>query len=333
MLLTSKGGGGQQDGGFVNCRKSIGFLLAGLVVAAITHGSVAEERGTPAAHFTPLPGRDFYRAVRSAEAYSLSLFGSHVKDIAFEVAAINAGVLAIGIKNWNWGSSSFHFKSEGWFGSDTGSGGVDKLGHAFSTALLADFYTDRIRQVARNPAHAALTAGILSMGTMTVVELFDGFSEDHGFSWEDMVANGTGVAFSLLRNTIPGMREIVDFRQEYFKRPHDRGFHPMLHYESKRFLLAFKLSGFDRFENTPLRYLELHAGYYARGFSREARLAGVRKRRKLFFGIGINLNRLLFGKYRRAENKWRWAGRFLLEHQQVPFTSIDTSTRDFYRQR
>ena len=210
---------------------------------------------------------------------------------------------------------------------------MDKLGHAYSAALLADFYTDRIRQVARDPAHAAVTAGILSMGTMTIIEMLDGFSGDHGFSWEDMVANGLGVAFSALRNTVPGMRETLDFRQEYFKRPYDKGFHPLLHYESKRFLLAFKLAGLDRFENTPLQYLELHVGYHARGFSRAARLAGVRKRRRLYFGIGINVNRLLFGAYRRDESIWRWAGRFLLEHQQVPFTSIGTSTRDFYRRR
>ena len=312
------------------CRAPLFVLVA--FAFGMAEEALADKSGVFST-FAPLPGRDFYRPAPSSHPYSARMFLSHVRDIAFEVAAINTGVMVVGIRNWRWGSSKFHFQSEGWFGRHTGSGGVDKLGHAFSGAILTDFYTDRIRQVARAPEHAALTAGILSLGTMTGIEIFDGFSSDHGFSWEDMVADGAGIAFSMLRNTVPGLRELVDFRQEYFPRSYEKGFHPLLNYESKRFLLAFKLSGVERFENTPLRFLELQVGYHARGFSRAARLAGVRKRRRLYFGIGINLNRVLFGEYRKGESMWRWGGRFLLEHQQVPFTGFGSSTWDFYRRR
>ena len=42
-----------------------------------------------------------------------------------------------GINNWDWGTSGFHFESEGWFGTDTKYGGMDKLGHAY-TGYVAD---------------------------------------------------------------------------------------------------------------------------------------------------------------------------------------------------
>ncbi len=44
---------------------------------------------------------------------------------------------------------------------------------------------------------------------------------------------------------------------------------PITDYSGQRYLLALKLSGFERFSRTPLRLVELHAGYYARGFTKE----------------------------------------------------------------
>ncbi|NLI34370.1 MAG: hypothetical protein GX422_16540, partial [Deltaproteobacteria bacterium] len=53
--------------------------------------------------------------------------------VRYETAALLAGITAVGLYSWDWGSTSdFHTNSEGWFGPDTGSGGADKLGHAFT---------------------------------------------------------------------------------------------------------------------------------------------------------------------------------------------------------
>jgi len=283
----------------------------------------------------PLPGRNFYHPFNTSAptAYSPSLFGMHVRTIWPELTAIIGGVAVVGIKNWQWGNSGFHFESEGWFGKNTGSGGMDKLGHAYSSALLVDFFTDRLRQRADNPQHAAISASLLSFGIMTAVEVFDGYAIDHGFAWEDMAANTAGIAFAYLRNTIPGMRTLVDFRQEYIPLKYDTSFRPLLAYENKRFLLAFKLSGIDALQDTPLRYLEVHAGYFARGFSSAARNADVRKRREPYIGIGINLGKLFFGRYEANESLLKWSGRFLLEHQQIPFTSFGTGNSYYERSR
>jgi hypothetical protein len=107
---------------------------------------------------------------------------------------------------------------------------------------------------------------------MTAVEIVDGFAVDHGFAREDMVMNALGAGFSVLRSTIPGLKEKVDFRLQYFPSP-DSSFRPLSDYMGQRYLLAVKLAGFETLEQTPLRYFELQGGYFARGFSKREKLS------------------------------------------------------------
>ncbi len=310
--------------------------LGGLALPGSGTGAAAEagNRFLFGIEALKVPGRDYYRphdAFRTTQ-YDGRLFLTHLADVPLDVAGIYGATAIIGITHWGWGNDGFHFHSEGWFGKHTGSGGIDKLGHAFTSALISDFLTDRIRMASSRPEGAAITAGLLSFGVMSAIEVFDGYASDHGFSYEDMIVDTAGILFSVARNAIPGLREKIDFRQEYFPQAVDHGFHPFLAYEGKRFLLALKLSGFDAFRDTPLRYVEIQAGYYARGFSTAARRAGVRKRRVPFIGIGINLNELFLGPYERDEHTLKWGARFALEHFQVPFNSLSTAP-GYYRRR
>ncbi len=322
------------SGKFLRYRSATLILTAAAMLLAMAGtGSVAAdetgERILLGLERIRVTDRNYYRPARNFELadYDGALFLHHISAIPLETAGVFGATAVIGVVNWDWGNSGFHFQNEGWFGRKTGSGGMDKLGHAFTGAFLADLFTDRIRMTADRPEGAAVTGALLSFGVMTMVEVFDGFATDHGFSYEDMLSDGAGIAFSLLRNTVPGLREKLDFRQEYVPRSYMGGFHPILGYEGKRFLLALKLSGFETFRYTPLRYLEIHAGYYARGFSRAAQEAGVPKVREPYIGIGINLNELFFGRTRRDEGVLKWGARFTLEHFQPPYTSFGTGNR------
>lgn len=257
--------------------------------------------------------------------YSGDLFIQHIMDTPLEISGVFGATLIGGFSNWKWGNTSFHFRSEGGFGKRTGSGGIDKLGHAFSGAIISDYITDRIRQRSDNYQGAAVTGALVSLSVMGVVEIFDGFSSDHGFSYEDIIADAAGIGFSFLRNTIPGMRDKIDFREEYFPSTHMRGFHPVTDYEGQKYLLALKFSGFETFQDTPLRFLELHAGYYTRGFSATAKRKGVKKKRRPYFAIGLNFNELFFSRRERNEHWAKTWSRFTLEHYQAPFTYVGTS--------
>lgn len=300
------------------------FLVALLLASAIPIAKA--DTNAPLAHDKPT-----YTAIYPTSAsktndfsYNSDLFIHHVDSIKYDVGGVFASTILLGLVDWDWGSSRFKFKSEGYFGKGTINGGMDKLGHAFSASLISDYFIDRIKQSATDNHKAAITGAILSAGVMSMIEVFDGFSGDHGFSYEDMTMNSLGIGFSYLRNTIPGMRELVDFRMEYIPSGNVNGFRPHSDYSGQKYLLAFKASGVDELADSPLRFLEFHAGFYARGFTAKEKRRGKRKRQKLYVRIGINLSEILLPKRQANEHFAKTWGRFGFEHFQVPYTYVGT---------
>lgn len=240
---------------------------------------------------------------------------------SWETGGVVAGATALGIKNWNWGSSrSFRFNPEGWFGQDTGSGGADKLGHAFTSYALTNVLADRLVAQGRSPQRAALSAALTSQAIMLYVEVFDGLSHDHGFAREDMVMNLLGTALAAARQVNPALRDTLDFRLEYQPSGY-KGFRPLSDYSGQKYLMAVKLGGFTGLRDTPLRFLELQMGYYTRGFSQAEKKDGVDRRRSSFVGIGVNLNEVFLGSRTRHEAPLRSTTRIALEHLQIPHIS------------
>ena len=217
--------------------------------------------------------------------------------------------------------------------------GMDKLGHAYSTYVLTEFFSDGIEKSSAHNRFSSYTGAILAMGLMTYVEVFDGFSEDHGFSHEDLLVDAAGALFSIARRSVPGLREKIDFRLLYlpsrstwralscFPEPHcDRDGEavrgPFTDYSAQRYLLALKLSGFERFKPTPLRFVEVHTGYYARGFTKEEEDRGEPLRRRLFVGLGLNVGELLFpGRRGGVRGVAKWA----LQYLQIPYTAVHSN--------
>ena len=253
--------------------------------------------------------------------YSTSTFFENVSLIKWETAVVAGSTLMLGFMDWDWGSSSFFFDSEGYFGKDTISGGMDKLGHIYGSYTRADCFTYSINRKSGNLEQAALTGSMMSWGTMLMVETMDGFSGDHGFSPEDIVMNTIGVAISYLRNTNPKIENKLDFRLEYSPSGYDREFSPHSDYAGQKYLLALKLGGFEKMEETPLRYFEIQAGYFTEGFNGDEAIArDIDASRHLFVGVGINLEELLFGRDKQDESMYKFAGRQFLQRIQIPYT-------------
>ena len=264
-------------------------------------------------------------AVTGYADFDGSRFDEQIRSVGWDVAVVYGLTTAFGLAAWEWGNAPFRFESEGWFGQDTKYGGMDKVGHAYSGYMLTEFFTQRIAHESGDPRGAAITGALLGMGVQTYVELFDGFSGGHGFSYEDLVMDGVGVGFAILRNTVPGLAEKLDFRMEYLPSGHADGFAPVSDYSGQKYLLALKLSGFEEFEETPLRFLELQVGYFARGFSDEERNAGEDRRREPYVAVGLNLNELLDVDPVRNSTPGMLARR-TLDYVQVPYTYVPTSS-------
>lgn len=253
-------------------------------------------------------------------------FFRQVGSSGTEVALLSGYVLAQGIPKLFKPTTGFHFKNEGWFGKDTDNIGMDKLTHAFNTYLIAELLHYRIHRNTGGASGDALTAGILASGMMALNEISDAIEPDSGYSMQDIAMNVAGATFSVLRNTVPGLKEKLAFKIEIVPNHqiYSRAGKP--HYEQQRFMFALKGSGFARLERSPVRYLDLQVGYYASDFLRSDREKGLRPKRHLFVGLGVNLGELLFANSGSQVGKAAYSA---LDYLQLPYTSLryDTTGR------
>lgn len=314
----------RERAGLLHCiRCSIAVCMAFSATTAYCGDSQESQIGItsqsrPAAAVVSLAPQD--------EKYGVGAFIDDLSDTRWESLAAFAGVTFQGIRNWNWGSSkSFHANPEGWFGAKTGSGGMDKLGHAWSAYAIADVLGERLVMSGRNPIRAAVSAALIAEAVMLYVEFFDGYSVDHGFSREDFILNTLGAGLALARHANPELREKLDFRLEYLPSGY-KGFRPFADYAGQKYVLSIKLAGFDMIRGTPLRFLELQTGYYAEGFSKAEREDGMTPNRRLFVGLGVNVSELLLGRRQAGEPPARRGLRVFFEGIQVPHTAA-RSTR------
>ncbi|WP_340318267.1 DUF2279 domain-containing protein [Rhizorhabdus argentea] len=304
----------------------LGFSLPKPNMASIGVTSFRDPQAEPEESVTELPSSSVQEGTsrpgwtdhvpRSASPYPT--FGSQVHRIKWESLGALGYFTAVNSPKFFKETTSLHFKNEGWFGKSTENLGVDKLTHAFDSYILAEILHARLHAKTDAASGDALTAAVLATGLMFYSELYDGIETDSGISLQDMVMNAAGATFSLLRNTTPGLREKLDFRlllmpnSDIYTRTGKR------HYAQQRYLLALQLAGFQRFEGTPLRFVELHAGYYASGFTSEDIARGERPRRHLFFGIGINLRELFLRAPRSTAGRVVGVG---LDYIQLPYTA------------
>lgn len=220
------------------------------------------------------------------------------KERKAAVANIGAGaaVLAWGAAAWDWGSGGPRFQDEGWFTRNTTEGGADKIGHAWTAYTLGHLFSNRYQEWGFSRGEAAFFGAASSTALMTLVELGDSISDVHGFSVQDQLFNLAGAGLAWLLWDRPDLARKVDFRVEYDPfagEPFQADF--FTDYERLKYLVAIKADGFDGITNPLLRHLEVHLGFYARGYRDfdAARPDTDRRRRYIYAGIGINVTRLL----------------------------------------
>lgn len=239
-----------------------------------------------------------------------------------KVLAVNLGlgafITAWGVANWDYFQNSPRWTNEGWFGRNTPEGGADKAGHAYTSYLLSHVLASRYEHWGYDKGDAALYAGLSSFAVQAYMEAGDAFSGRYGFSYEDFLSNAIGSVAGYLSWRYPAIRDKIDFRVEY--RPTFKDADVFTDYDHQKYLLAFKLGGFEPFQTGPLSYLELHLGYFARGYDDRD---PANDRRDAYVGVALNLSRLFrergFGKTATV-----------LSYYQPPYTSLDLK-HDFNR--
>ena len=251
------------------------------------------------------------------------------------IGGIGITVGFYGANNW-WEdgfSGSFRTIDEGWFGRNTYAGGADKAGHAFFTYAGARLLTRGFEALGNDPGRALRLGVWTSLGVMTGVEVVDGISRKFRFSAEDAVANAAGGVFAVLEEKYPRLDALMDFRLFYRRSDDARRLgdaDPLADYSGQTFLLAFKADGVRQLRKVQVaRYLELQVGYNTRGYEPNDGVK-IDPHRRIYYGIGVNLSRLLSDTLFRGDLKGGKIQRgtdTVLEFLQVPGTAAQTYRR------
>ncbi|HKJ29595.1 MAG: YfiM family protein [Desulfuromonadales bacterium] len=239
-------------------------------------------------------------------------------DLPRETKVRNLNLLAAGatlgwgIINWDYFQKSPQANSEDWFGRETDDGGADKLGHLYTTYALSHLFAS-IYDSWDYPREEALRLGSFSaLGTMTVMELGDSFS-DYGFSYEDMIMNCVGAAAGYWLGSHPGWQRRLDLRFEYAPSLSNFESDVITDYEHHKYLLALKADGFEIIADSPLRYLELHIGYYSRGYGDYKSSQPYDDRERIVYvGVGLNVGKAIEGVWRTR----------IFDYLQLPYTYL-----------
>lgn len=214
-----------------------------------------------------------------------------------------------GLSEWEYGSAGWNNADEGWFEHDSKYGGADKAGHFWSTYAFSDALTSLYSSWGYAPNRANAYAALSAWSVQTFMELADATSESQGFSYEDMLSNTAGALASIILHHYPEIDRKIDFRVEYVFENDVNGIFD--DYSNHYYSIALKFDGFDVLENTFMKYFELHAGYFTRGYEDD----DEDDVRSFYAGISLNLASLL------QRNGWHNTGK-TLEYLQIPYSVI-----------
>ncbi|MPT49067.1 MAG: DUF2279 domain-containing protein [Sphingobium sp.] len=285
------------------------------------HFSVRQEETPPPPSSVAGPADIRYRPPHSPETNPNRYrnFGQQAGAVKWELAAILAYYTAINgsklFKEPEWP----HFHKEGWFGKSTNNIGVDKLAHSYSSYILSEILHARLRRKTGDAPGIQFTAAALASATMLYTELWDSIEPTAGWSWEDVAFNTMGAGFSVLRNSVPGLDEKLDFRLMIIPNSSFINTQGKRHFEQQRHFFALKFAGFEGLNKGPLRFLEFHLGYYAKDFTLQDRALGVEPKRRIFVGFGLNLRELFF---KNSSSRVGRAAGEVLDYFQPPYTAL-----------
>lgn len=234
-------------------------------------------------------------------------------------------ITAWGVHFWDWFEHGFHFKDERGFRLSSSTGGADKLGHFWDTFVIADFLNWRLKQMGFSKTKSAIAGALSSLALMTWLEIGDG-TGSYGFSWEDMLANFLGATVSFTLAVFPLLDNVLDFRVEYWPTSEYFGSGEFVaDYSGMKFLLAAKLSGIKPIRRTPFRLIEIHVGFYSRGF-RTFDINQKTTTRAIYYGLGFDIYELIRPI---LHEKIKQPIRTVFTYYQPPITSFEIGALEY----
>jgi hypothetical protein len=181
------------------------------------------------------------------------------------------GAVLIGLNQlWykDYPKSNFHFINDNnqWLQ-------MDKVGHFYSTYHLGRVGVEMLAWSGASKKEQLIYGSTLGFGFLTVVEVFDGFSQEWGASSGDIIANATGTALYVSQELLWKEQRIkpkFSFHQTQFasQRPETLGSslneQILKDYNGQTYWLSFNVHSFTKDSFIP-RWLNLAIGYSGEG--------------------------------------------------------------------
>ena len=190
----------------------------------------------------------------------------------------------------------FMLTTKVFFGENTNAGGADKTGHAFSHYVafraLHAYYNWSENGKSTKWFYSIPTATLLGL----LIEVGDAYSSEYGFSYEDLVADMTGIGLGILLEYSPTLDSLIGYSWQYwptdryFDKFHSKPLNMTTDYNGAKFVLNFRLAGLQNLGlKLPnfLRYIQFDFGYFTRNY-RSGDETDEGPYRSLYYGISLN---------------------------------------------
>lgn len=134
--------------------------------------------------------------------YTQKLFERDTTTNRKRIAIVSSSIGAVGtgsitglatvwyVNNWNPAGFSFFKDGKEWLQ-------MDKFGHFLTASHIANGINKSYYWSGLPERKSKVLGSVISFGYLSMIEVFDGFSKDYGFSWTDIGANALGVGWFL----------------------------------------------------------------------------------------------------------------------------------------
>lgn len=183
---------------------------------------------------------------------------------------------------------------------------MDKFGHVFSSYQMGRFGAELFNWSGVSKKDQLIYGATLGFGFLTAVEVLDGFSEEWGFSWGDVLANASGtglyVGQELLWNEQRIALKFSFHKTKYANSNPDKLGATTLEqilkdYNGQTYWLSFNLHAFFKESKIP-KWLNVALGYSGEGMVSASKdidnqvLTSNSRYRQYYLSFDVNLNNI-----------------------------------------
>jgi hypothetical protein len=212
---------------------------------------------------------------------------------------------------------------------------MDKLGHAFTSYQLGKHGAQLLNWSGVSKKDQLLYGATLGFGFLTAVEVLDGFSQEWGFSWGDVLANAAGTGLYIGQELLWEEQRIAlkySFHQtHYAKMQPDKLGESFLEqvlkdYNGQTYWLSVNLHSFFKESKIP-KWFNVAVGYGANGMLGDVEvvdnqlLTNITPYRQYYLSFDVNLSAI------RTKSKL-WSTIFdVFNMIKIPFPTLEISKK------